>query len=317
MPLLQSSHLIQAYIKVGEKRISPSGKLYPGSLDYFIATIPCGGKQEAQAKRHPELTAFLQTKYGTDKPKTLDIVLVDHHPDECFFSSFAFYKAGKCVCRGDESKGKAQRVKFGKDAKGNTVILGREEVVCDHENCTFHGGNCKGEGKLTFIIPDAPLAGGVLQLVTKGLVGIGKINEMLRNIFIHTGTLKGLPMQLKVRMMETAQGNVPSVYVEPPTGISWNDLRTISSQRYFGSLEEMKREFTLGGSKPNQDTLAEFNTLAEEGDVLDGEVLPTLANTQRAAEPVTPAAAPAAPAVAQKPATPKVTGPIDPNDVTF
>ena len=77
MSLNNYQHTIQARLAIGEKH----EKGYPIKLDHFIATFPYDPKTKT-APRHKKLEEYFLAKYKTKEPKIIDVVLVDHHPEE-------------------------------------------------------------------------------------------------------------------------------------------------------------------------------------------------------------------------------------------
>ena len=71
MGLLLYNRQVLAFLKVGKKVATNGGKTRPQGLDYFTATVPCGGGMNDVAQPHKGLTEYFKKKYGTDKAMSL------------------------------------------------------------------------------------------------------------------------------------------------------------------------------------------------------------------------------------------------------
>ena len=93
------------------------------------------------------------------------------------------------------------------------MLLG---LQCNYETCEFrikNGKNtCKPTGILTFLLPEAPVAGGLWKLVTHSEMSIGKLSGALKNIYDIRGTLKGLKVNIKVVIVQLSiKGQVQNI----------------------------------------------------------------------------------------------------------
>lgn len=257
MSLKIQQHTIQARLAIGEKHAE---KGYPVKLDHFIATHPFDPKTKT-APRHKKLTEYFETIYKTSKPKTINVVLIDHHPDEVFFTKYMNFPGTTCNCSGDGET--AVRV----NSEGV-----KSDIVCNYNKCEFRLtktnkgiiNTCKPTGILTFIIPDAPMAGGVIRFTTHSMMSIGKINDALQNIYAIRGTLYGLKVRLKVVMVQVNIGgkaqNVPTVEIEVP--LSYNEIAA-GAGTSIGTLMDAKAKHLSMGSLPAKEKLQELSMIAE------------------------------------------------------
>lgn len=263
MALQIYQHTIQARLAIGEKHVE---KGYPIPLDHFIATHAYDPKTKT-APRHKKLSEYFKEKYKTAEPKFVDVVLIDHHPEEAFYTDYYNYPGTTCNCRGNGVC--AMRT----DSEGN-----KKEVVCDWKTCEFRMtktsrgiiNTCKPTGILSFIIPDAPIAGGVIKLVTHSMMTIGKLNESLMNIYGIRKTLYGLKVRLKVVMIPVAfKGktmNVPTVELEIP--VSYNELAA-GAGTAIGTLMEAQAKHLAMGALPDKKVMQEI-AMAAEKEAYDG-----------------------------------------------
>jgi hypothetical protein len=275
-------HTIQARLAIGEKHAE---KGYPVKLDYFIATHPFDPKTKT-APRHKKLTEYFEATYKTAKPKFVDIVLIDHHYEEVFFTNYMNYPGTTCNCRGD-----------GETATRTNSEGVKSEVVCDYAKCEFRltkgskgiVNTCKPTGILTFIIPDAPMAGGVIKFSTHSIMSIGKINDALMNIYAIRGTLFGLKVRLKVTMVQVSIGgktqNVPTVELEIP--FSYNEIAEGAGTK-IGTLMEAKAKHLAMGKLPDEKKMKEISIAAEKDAYVEGDIPSQVSDSTIDAEIVDP-----------------------------
>jgi hypothetical protein len=257
MALKLSQPSIQGRVAVGEK----SEKGYPKKLDYFVFTKPFDEKTKS-APKDAKMLAIMKEKYKTDQPKEIHVILVDHHPEEVFFTAYMNYPGSSCNCKGDGEKG----VRTGSD--GTKV-----DVVCNYDECKFRWlkkdkgmlNTCKPTGVLTFLIPEAPRAGGLWKFTTHSKMSIGKINEALWNIYNFRKTLFGLKVILKVKMVQISLNgqtqNVPTVEVEVPFSL---DEIAEGAGTKVGTLLDAQTKHIQMGTLPNKEKLQELSMEAEK-----------------------------------------------------
>jgi len=246
MSLKIFQNTIQGRVAIGEKvtRQNSAGKTvtFPAKLDYFVFTKPFDPKTGV-APKFPAMTKVMTEKYKTDKPKEIEVTFVDHHPDEVFFTNYMNYAGKICNCYGNGE------IATRTDAQGN-----KKEVKCDYERCEFRQkktdkgveNTCKPTGILTFLIPEAPVSGGVWKFVTHSIMTIGKISGALRNIASYRKTLYYLRANLKISivsmLVKGTQQNIPTVEVELP--FSMPEIEAGASTA-LGTLEEIKKQFNI------------------------------------------------------------------------
>ena len=279
MSLKIQQHTIQARLAIGEKHAE---KGYPVKLDYFIATHPFDPKTKT-APKHKKLGEYLEEKYKTSKPKFVDVVLVDHHPEEVFFTAYMNYPGTSCNCRGD-----------GETAVRTNSEGIKSDIVCNYNKCEFRLtktskgviNTCKPNGILTFIIPDAPMAGGVIKFSTHSMMSIGKINDALQNIYSIRKTLFGLKVRLKVVMVQVNIGgkpqNVPTVELEIP--LSYSEIAE-GAGTAIGTLMEAKAKHLAMGALPSKEVMQELSMAAEK-ESYDGSIAPSETIDAEVVDPV-------------------------------
>ena len=282
MTLRMQKSQVLARLAIGEKGTSKNGKLIPQKLDYFIITHPFD-KAKNIAPKHASMMKWLAEKSGTDKPKHIDVVLVDHHPDEVFYTNYMNYKTNKCDCIGDGETTAQRRNKDG----------GWDTVCCDYKNCEHRWNNglntCKPTGKLHFIIPEAPISGGIMRYVNHSQIGIGRLNAALRQMYQFRKTLKGLKIRLTVKTVSVVvAGKDTNVYiVEASIPIALEKLALGEATHPLFSYNDALNESISLGLMPDQTRMDELR----DSDDTDEEFQQQLASqkTQEADEPKPPA----------------------------
>jgi hypothetical protein len=251
-----SQPTIQGRIAIGER----TEKGYPKKLDYFIFTKPYDEKT-GTAPKDPKMLAIMKEKYKTDQPKEIHVILVDHHPEEVFFTAYMNYAGKTCSCKGDGEKA----VRVGSDG---TKI----DVICNYDECKFRWvkkqngtiNTCKPTGILSVLIPEAPIAGGLWKLSTHSIMSISKINESLWNIYNFRKTLFGLKIKLKVKMVQVSLNgqtqNVPTVEIEVPFSL---DAIAQGAGTSVGTLMDAQTKHIQMGTLPNKQKLQELSMEAE------------------------------------------------------
>jgi hypothetical protein len=264
-------HTIQARLAIGERHAE---KNYPIKLDHFIITHPFDPKTKT-APRFKKLEEYFKAKYGTIEPKLVDVVLIDHHPEEVFYTDFFNYPGTTCNCRGNGET--AIRT----DSDGN-----KKEIECNYKTCEFRLtktnkgiiNTCKPTGVLSVIIPEMKISGGIIKFTTHSIMTIGKINDALQNIYAIRKTLFGLKVRLHVVMVQVSVGgkntNVPTVELEIP--FSYNEIAE-GAGTTIGTLMEAQAKHLSMGALPNKEVMKELSTAAEK-EAYDGsndEIPPT------------------------------------------
>lgn len=280
MSLKLSQNTVQGRLAIGERHAE---KGFPVKLDYFIATHPFDKKSKT-APRHKKMMELFKEKYKTDQTKVVDVILIDHHPDEVFFTNYMNYPNNLCNCRGD-----------GEIALRNMPDGKKESIICDYDNCKFRWAKtakglintCKPTGILTMILPESPTSGGVWRFTTHSMMTIGKINGALQKIYQIRKTLSGLKVRLRVVMVSISidgkQQNVPTVELEIP--FSYNEIAA-GAGTAIGTLLEAQQKCISMGEKPSPVRMQELSTEAEVEGFDGSEITPeVVVNAEVVEEP--------------------------------
>lgn len=170
------------FIKVGIKEVSKTGKEYPKSVDYFVAT----GK-------YAEL--FRQA-YG-DRPQTIQIMFVDDDPAKSCNEMYVYWdNKGRKIAYGD----------------GETFFVWNGEryeqfSIAEHPNLMQGVEKKYPNGKgwqitltLTFIVPLVRGIAGVWQFVTKGSAStIPNVRDAFDAMLQDRGFVKGIIWDMNVQ----------------------------------------------------------------------------------------------------------------------
>ncbi len=159
-------------IRLGEKKLSKSGKEYPSALDYFA--VP----------------KEVQEIYG-DKPRKLDIMIPMEEREQWFPQAYKRYGSSTgLICRGNGEVGTEM------------ADEGMKEIECQGKDCPhYQKGDCKQIGNLQVILPKVKGLG-VYQIDTSSYNSIVNINsgvEMIRGML---GKISWIPLILEVQMQE-------------------------------------------------------------------------------------------------------------------
>ncbi len=159
-------------IRLGEKKLSKSGKEYPSALDYFAV---------------PE---EVQKIYG-DKPRKLDIMIPMEEREQFFPQAYKRYGSSTgLICRGDG------------EVATEITEDGMKEIECQGKDCPhYQKGDCKQIGNLQVILPKVKGLG-VYQIDTSSYNSIINLNsgvEMIRGML---GKVSWIPLILEVQMQE-------------------------------------------------------------------------------------------------------------------
>ena len=176
----------------GELKKGKDGREYrlPQKLDHF--EIIKGYDENGERIVDTELMAELG-----DTPTELDIRLPYDDIELVFSTFYAWYKASRCVCRGDGITARYW------DAEAGQYV----ERPCRDalpEGCPiFNKGDCKPNGILNVMLDNSKSVGGVDVLRTTSWNSIQQVVSSLANIAVHTGgVLHGIPLKLVLRPME-------------------------------------------------------------------------------------------------------------------
>jgi hypothetical protein len=253
---------------------------YPEKLDHFIFTDPVDPKTKI-ATPHKVMTESMKELYG-DKPREIRVVLPFHHIDEVFYTHFASYPSTSWDCKSDDGVTAIRKLESGEV----------KEVPCNYETCEWRWRinnkkqrftTCKPTGLLSVFILDAPVTGGVWRFTTHSYLSINEMLQTLQMIQSIRGSLQGVEVLLKVRMVQkeikddkggTSKQNVPVVSLEVPykmkaladgTGTVYGDFRQIlSAVRTVNALPDRQilKELstTLDSEQAIEDIIVESET---------------------------------------------------------
>ena len=228
----------------GEEAVSSQGIKFrlPKKLDHYIITTT-ERDEEGNLILDTDLMNRLKESENAiiDADKNLigiPIRLLYNSIDVNFYTRYAAYVGGKCVCSGD---GETAKTRDGR----------KIECPCKQQEPGYEGKDkCKATGRLICIIEGAPIVGACHILRT---TSINTVKSILGSLaFIQTaasGMLAFLPLHLILK---------PKTVTIPTTG----QLTTVyvSSIIYRGSIEELRRD-TLGMAKDKAQYLLEMDTV--------------------------------------------------------
>lgn len=186
---------------LGPERKKERGGTYrtPQKYDHFLITTTNrtpAGDLEIDNKLMAELEA------DTDgEVREIPIVLHSDAIDEVFPTAYALYSGRRCACRGD---GETAMQREGKNNHGLT-----KSVSCPCEYLRAEKGTaCKPNGKLfcSIAVSGAAIAGAVHVWRTTSIISIEQMIGSLLQIKSICGTLRGVPLWLRVK----------PITVEPP-----------------------------------------------------------------------------------------------------
>jgi len=151
-------------IRLGEKKVSASGKEYPVQLDYL---------------KVPEA---VQAVYG-EKPKEIDVMFASDDEEHIFPQYYKLYGSTGLKCKGDGV---------------TSIIMKRGEVI--EKKCTPGADECKGckpMATLRMLLPKVP-GFGVFEIVTSSWNSIVNLNSCIDAIKLMTGgRIAFVPLKLR------------------------------------------------------------------------------------------------------------------------
>ncbi len=192
---------------LGPERKSGKGNTFrpPVKLDHFLIT-----NTNRDAAGDLEVDAGMMTALANDggadqdgKIRSIPIVLHSDNIDEVFPTAYALYSGKRCACRGDGSK--ATR----REMKEKNFTGASKEIICP---CPYlnaaSGPVCKPNGKLfcSIAAPGSAIAGAVHIWRTTSIISIQQMVGSLLQIKAVCGTLRNVPLWLRVK----------PITVEPP-----------------------------------------------------------------------------------------------------
>ncbi len=222
-------------IRLGIKKESAKGNLYPSATDYFVVN-PDKSTSAAAA-------AAFKAAYG-DAPKSLDILLPNVADDlealkEVLFPQYyKQYGSGTGLkCKGDGEK--AERVELDQA----TGLMGRKQIVCPGpELCPLVKKMSDGSGGMKFdcgpvahlqvLLPRVDFLG-IWQIDTGSENSIRGINSDLDMIWRAAGTVANLPLKMELEPREVAPGGKKkTIYVVKLTcPVSLRELKSLRGNK--------------------------------------------------------------------------------------
>lgn len=169
-------------IRIGEKAISPKGKEYPVSRDYFVCPVEvkdvCG-----------------------EKPKELDVMFLSDDIEDVFPTYYKMYgQTSGLKCRGDGITAN----------KLNKTTGNFEEIDCPGQECPdYEAKRCRRIGALKFLLPKVNGIG-IWEIDTSSYNSILNIYSMIGSNGLIRALTKGrirmIPFKLAVERREVQAG---------------------------------------------------------------------------------------------------------------
>jgi hypothetical protein len=200
---------------LGPERKSKENKAWrpPLKYDHFLIT---GTERDANgdlAIDKAMMQALLDSGYGDadGKLRAIPIVLHSDAIDEVFLTSYALYSGKRCACRGDGET--ALRRELDKDKQ----YTGQEKTIacpCEYLNAET-GPKCKPNGKLfcSIAAPNSAVAGAVHIWRTTSIISVQQMIGSLLSIKNVCGTLRGIPLMLRVKPVTVEPKNSAPITV--------------------------------------------------------------------------------------------------------
>ena len=193
---------------LGETRTAASGREYrvPVGYDHFVIT-----KTRRDAKGDLEIDVDLMEALERDKDGKIRAIPIILHSDEIedvFPTSYSFYAGKRLFCRGDGEL--ATRYEIDQGTKRHTGKS--ESVPCTCKYLTGAQKRCKPHGTLRCSIaaPNRAVAGAVHLWRTTSMISIERLIGSLQQIHSICGTLRGLPLWLKLEPVTVSPEDAPT-----------------------------------------------------------------------------------------------------------
>lgn len=191
---------------LGPERTSKKGNTYrlPQKYDHFVVTKTTrDGSGDLEIDR--EIMGVLP-KDRDGLTRSIPIVLHSDRIEDVFPTSYAWYSGRKLTCRGDGER--ATRWEF--DDKGARKAE-TSEIACP---CPMLGaeGGCKPHGTLhcSIVAPSTAVAGAVHKWRTTSIISIQRMIGSLEQIISLCGTLRGVPLWLRLEPITVSPLGAPS-----------------------------------------------------------------------------------------------------------
>lgn len=213
----------------------------PLKFDHFIVTKT--SRSEAGDLEHDEALMAALPKDRDGKCREIPVVLHSDDIDEVFPTAYALYAGRKLACTGNGEK--ALRYDFDKATRQR--LDSKKEVGCV---CPYYteAGQCKPHGTLhaSIFLPNVALAGAVYKWRTTSEISISRMLGSLQQILAVTGTLRGLPLVLKLEpVVVSPEGKSTTVYT-CHLELRAKDLVEVQTK----ALEAARIRNELGGRSP-------------------------------------------------------------------
>lgn len=203
-------------IRLGEKKISDSGKEYPVSLDYFVCPLE------------------VQEIYG-EQPKKLDIMFPLENQENFFPQFYKCYGRTKgLVCKGDGESALRLSEETGK----------MEEVKCEGRDCPqFQNKQCRAVGSLQVILPKVKGLG-IYQIDTSSYNSIVNLNSSIEMIRGMLGKVSWIPLVLEVKIEEAhPMVNGSRIKTKIP-------IMSVTCEKTVPELIKIRQQFSTGLPTP-------------------------------------------------------------------
>ena len=197
--------------RLGDERTSKGGKKFrlPVKLDHFLVTKTTRD-EKGDLEWDKEVMAALE-KDKDGQARAIPIVLHSDDIDDVFPTAYALYTGRRLACRGDGQVATRWEMK-----DGNRTGASKEMACpCDYLGAES-GPICKPHGTLhcSIALPGVAVAGAVHKWRTTSIISIQRMIGSLQQILGMCGTLRGIPLWLKVDpiTVSPAGGKATTVY---------------------------------------------------------------------------------------------------------
>jgi len=200
---------------LGPERKSSKGNSFrvPIKFDHFVIT---GTERDAAgdlAVDDDMMAGLVGSGYANADGKIREIPIVLHSDniDEVFPTSYALYSGKRCACRGDGEKALKRELDKDRQYTGNEKTI---DCPCDYLGATA-GPVCKPNGKLfcSVSLAGSAVAGAVHVWRTTSIISIQQMVGSLLQIKSICGTLRGIPLTLRVKPITVEPKNSAPITV--------------------------------------------------------------------------------------------------------
>lgn len=179
----------------------------PIKLDHFLIT-----RTERRDGKLVEDTAAMEACPRGPDGKITEIPIVVHSDEleEVFPTCYALYSGRKLACKGDGEL--ATRWAFDKETRKRLDETTQVPCPCKY----LDAARCKAHGTLhcSLALPDRAVAGAVHKWRTTSIISIRRMMGSITQILATVGTLKGLPLWLRLEPVDTDNGRVYCCHLE-------------------------------------------------------------------------------------------------------